>query len=315
MSTVLRDLEGLCAALETEGLAGRLRRQEPLAGYTSYGIGGPADLLLIAESVDEMVRWTQLARSCGVPLLVLGGGTNILVADRGVRGLVILNACAQWSLTDGGLLISESGVKLQSLARESAERAWGGLEWAVGVPGTLGGAIVGNAGAYGGSMSDSVRWVRILLPDGRVEQVDVTAMAYGYRTSALKRVGDRTCRPIVVEAAVQLHREDVELLHERADGYTRKRMEKTPKGRSAGSIFKRTLQYPAGFLIDQAGLKGLTVGGAQVSPLHANFLMNVDGATAEDVRLLIAQVQQKVFQTFGQRLEPEIEFVGEWLDS
>jgi UDP-N-acetylmuramate dehydrogenase len=199
------------------------------------------------------------------------------------------------------------------LARWSVEHEWMGLEWAVGVPGTLGGAVVGNAGAYGGSMSDIVRWATLLRPDGTVERVDVEALEYSYRTSALKRESHEGRRTVVLEVGMQLTPGDAEALRATVERITEQRKMRTPEGCCAGSIFKRTLQYPAGFLIEQAGLKGYRVGGAEVSPKHANFLMNVDGATATDVKTLIEHVQARVLDAFGQKLDPEIEFVGEWL--
>ncbi|MBN1402044.1 MAG: UDP-N-acetylmuramate dehydrogenase [Anaerolineae bacterium] len=307
-------LEALCATLSAEGYGDRIRRDESVASHTSFEIGGPADLLLVAEELPELVRWLGLARSHGVPCLVIGGGTNILVADAGVRGAVIVNSCQSWCVSQEGLLIAESGAKLADLAQRSILQGWGGLEWAVGVPGTLGGAIVGNAGAYGGCMADSVRWVRWLLPDGRLDQVSVEALEYGYRTSVLKRETRREQRPVVLEAALQLRSEDVAELQRRAADITNMRNEKTPRGRSAGSIFKRTMQYPAGFLIEQAGLKGVSVGGATVSRKHANFVLNTGTASASDVKRLIERIQRQVWEAFGQRLEPEIELVGDWPD-
>jgi UDP-N-acetylmuramate dehydrogenase len=308
-------LEALCAALSAEGYGDRMQRDRPVAAHTSFEIGGPADLLLVAEELSELVRWVGLARAHGVSCLVIGGGTNILVADAGVRGAVIVNSCQGWRVNQDGLLTAESGAKLADVAQNTIREGWGGLEWAVGVPGTLGGAIVGNAGAYGGCMADNVRWVRWLLPDGCVDQVSVEALQYGYRTSILKRETQPEQRPIVLEAALQLRAEDAAELQRRAADFARLRSEKTPRGRSAGSIFKRTMQYPAGFLIEQAGLKGVSIGGAEVSRKHANFLLNTGGASASEVRRLIERIQRQVWEAFGQRLEPEIEFVGDWPDS
>jgi UDP-N-acetylmuramate dehydrogenase len=311
---VMDSLERLADLLSAGGY-GTVRRNEPMAVYTSYGIGGPADLLLVVNRVADLVTCVGLARQAGVPCTVLGGGTNVLVADAGIRGLVLINACEAYSIGQDGLLTAESGARLWDLAHATIEAGWAGLEWAIGVPGTLGGAVVGNAGAYGGCMADIVRWARLLEPDGRAHVVDAAALDYGYRTSALKAQAERALRPIVLEAGMQLQRGDVATLRARADDYSARRLANTPRGNSAGSVFKRTLQYPAGFLIEQAGIKGLRVGGVEVSTKHANFLINVAGATAQDVRNLIKLVQDKVWQSLGQRLECEIEFIGAWDES
>lgn len=327
----MNSLERLGKALSVWSKSGdksgdnRLRFNEPLSQYASFAIGGPADLLIEAHTVDELREWMQMAWAEDVCSLVIGSGTNILVADAGVRGLVIVNKCREFTMdatdrngpTLPGLLIASSGVLLQELARWAVARAWEGLEWAVGIPGTLGGAVVGNAGAYGGCMADIVRWVTLLQPDGSVEQVDGATLDYGYRTSALKLArSDASSRqkrlPVVLEVALQLTLGDAKELAFKAAQTTAQRKVRTPEGRCAGSIFKRTLQYPAGFLIEQAGLKNYRVGGAQVSPKHANFLMNTGDATAADVRALIEKVQQEVWTLFAQRLQPEIEFIGAW---
>ena len=209
-------------------------------------------------------------------------------------------------------MLSESGARLADLARSAVRRGWAGLEWAVGVPGTLGGAVIGNAGAYGGCMADVVCWVEVMKPDGTNTQIEASALAYRYRTSALKQESWSTSRPVVLAAALQLRRSSQDDLARTVAGITRQRDERTPSGNCAGSMFKRTLQYPAGFLIDHVGLKGQRIGGAQVSPKHANFIMNTGGATATDVRRLINRVQDEVWAAFAQRLEPEIEFIGDW---
>ena len=304
--------ERFVQALVEKGYGERLLRDEPMSLHTSFAIGGPADLFLIARRLEELQEWLRMARVEGEPSLVIGRGTNILVADAGVRGLVIANACKGFSLADGGMLIAESGALLRNLAQWSVSQGWAGLQWAIGIPGTVGGAVIGNAGAYGGCMADIVRWATLLRLDGSVERVDAQALDYAYRTSALKRALQHGERSIVLEVALQMAPGDAGLLADEVARITERRRAHTPRGCCAGSIFKRTLQYPAGFLIDQAGLKGYRVGGAQVSPKHANFLMNIDRATAADMKKLIGIVQDKVWDAFAQRLEPEIDFIGEW---
>lgn len=305
-------LERLTALLLTRGYGERLLLQEPLSRYTSFRIGGAADLLVIVRDLEELVACLHLARATDVPALVIGKGSNILVADAGVRGLVIVNRCDRFAMDAGGLLRAESGALLRDLAYWTVEHGWAGLEWAEGIPGTLGGAVVGNAGAYGGCMADIVLWVRLWRPDGSVVQVPGEALEYGYRSSALKRESSLGQRSIVLEVALRLAPGDADVLRERVAAIAARRRERTPIGASAGSIFKRTLQYPAGFLIDRAGLKGCRIGDAEVSEKHANFLMNRGHATAAEMRALIHKVQREVWAVFAQRLEPEIELVGDW---
>jgi len=290
----------------------RIQAGVPLAPYTSFEVGGPADLLVIAEDATQLQQAVALAQEHQVPWTVLGSGTNVLVADEGVRGLVIINATQGLQMAGDGLVVAASGVLLCELARWAVDSGWRGLQWAIGIPGTLGGAVVGNAGAYGGCMADIVRWVRLLRPDGVVERVPVEALAYGYRISALKREHARGICTLVLEAALQLQAGDAAALSAEAAGYVAKRDANTPRGRCAGSMFKRTAHYPAGYLIEKAGLKGQMVGAAQVSPVHANFLMNTGGASAADVRRLIELVQGRVWRLYAQHLEPEVEFVGDW---
>ena len=302
----------LVSALQGAGYGDRLLRDEPMALHTSFGVGGPADLFIRAEHIGELIEWLRLARAHEVPCIVLGGGTNVLVADAGIRGLVILNACEGHTIDEDGRVVAESGVSLRELARHTVAQGWEGLEWAVGIPGTIGGAVVGNAGAYGGYMADVVQEAQLLDADGQVRRVRRNDLGFGYRTSALKRVGAGEQRPIVLEAVMQLRPGDVQELAARAEQVTLQRQARTPRGACAGSMFKRTQNYPAGFLIEQAGLKGLQIGGAQISPQHANFFMNCGNASAQDVVRLIEIAQEQVWRDFQERLEPEIELIGAW---
>lgn len=306
------DLREFVKELRQEGYGERVEVKASLSRYTSLGIGGPADILVEANGVQEMEHLAEMAREADVPFLVLGGGTNVLIADAGIRGLVIVNACRGFSWEREGLLVAHSGTLLTKLARWTVLQGWSGLEWAVGIPGTLGGAVVGNAGAYGGDMARTVRWVDVLNADGTVERLYVEELGYDYRTSSLKRGGTERHPRIVLDVALRLEPADSEVLQKKVSRITRRRKMHTPEGRSAGSVFKRTMQYPAGFLIDQAGLKGLCVGDAEISTKHANFFMNTGRATAADMRELIEQAQREVREAFSQELEPEIEFLGEW---
>lgn len=310
----MKEVRALRAALEGKGYGARLMCDEPLARYTSFGIGGPADLLLVVRRLDELIEAATLAREAGVPWRVVGNGTNILVADSGIRGLVIVNECRHYYLDEAnGLLRAESGMPLGELAKEVSYAGWAGLAWAVGIPGTVGGAVVNNAGAYGGCVADILSEVTVLR-DGLVERVCRDDLAYTYRDSALKRDPGCGASCIVLEAAFWLSRADRDELVGEVTSILAQRSNRIPPGRSAGSVFKRTAHYPAGFLIEQAGLKGKRIGDAQVSRQHANFLMNVGEASANDMRALIQLVQREVLERFGESLEPEIQFIGEWDD-
>jgi len=286
---------------------------EPMALHTSFRIGGPADLYAVATSAQELVELVSLAREHDIPYLIIGRGTNILVSDRGIRGLVIENKTEGFRFEEDATLRAESGALLRDLALGSARRGLGGLEWAVGIPGSVGGAIVGNAGAYGGYVGDVVRRVTVLAPDGEVRELAARELGFGYRTSRFKEqgIGDRG-REVILWAEFALRPEPAEALLERMADYTRRREAKQPTEPSAGSIFKRTEQYPAGFLIEQAGLKGMRIGGAQISPKHANFIVNLGEARASDVKALIDLAREAVYREFGIELELEIELVGEW---
>ena len=305
-----------CASLEAllreAGYGERLRFQEPLAGYTSFAIGGPADLLLVVREVDELAEVTALARRTGIPWRVLGSGTNVLVADRGIRGLVVINECREYGVSEDGTLRAESGALLTEVARTVSAQGWAGLSWAAGIPGTIGGAVVNNAGAYGGSMAESVVSAAMLNAQGDVEEWSAARLGYSYRSSVLKSDPECGRSLIVLRVTLGLHAGDAEELCAQVKHTEAQRGVRIPSGCCAGSVFKRTLQYPAGFLIEQAGLKGRRIGGAEVSPQHANFIMNVDSATAADVKALTEMIQQQVLQAFGLQLETEIQFIGEW---
>jgi len=294
--------------------ADRLRVDEPMAEHTSYRIGGPADLYVVAESGDELAQLIVLAGEHNVPVFVMGRGTNILVADAGIRGLVIeLRARqAHYSTCDGETILrAEAGANLREIAGESVARGLAGIEWAVGIPGSVGGAVVGNAGAFGGYMSDVVRSLTVLEASG-VREMSAAEARFDYRTSRFKIGSKAAGREIILAAEMVLRPEPVAVLEERVAEYTRRREERQPAEPSAGSVFKRTAQYPAGFLIEQAGLKGARRGEAMISPKHANFIVNLGRARATDVKALIELAQETVLREFGERLELEIELVGEW---
>lgn len=296
---------------EIPGAKGRLRRKALLAPYTTYRIGGPADLLYEAATTADLEEAWQLAHEHGVGCLVLGRGSNVLVADKGVRGLVILNRCTGLEVDPGGVLRVASGTLLSEVAEQTAAEGWAGLEWSVGIPGSVGGAIVGNAGAHGGYVGDALQSVTV-LDHGEVRTLSGPELGMGYRTSRFKSIPNHNGRPVILEATFALRPADPRALARQMAEWLQWRADRHPLEPSAGSVFKRTAQYPAGFLIEQADLKGRRRGGAQVSPKHANFIVNLGTATADDVRGLVEEVREAVEARFGVRLELEIELVGEW---
>lgn len=286
-------------------------KDAPLARYTSARIGGPADWLAVVESVEALIETVRVARERGLAWRVLGSGSNVLVADAGVRGVVIVNRARRVVLEETGRVYAESGANLSSLARSCIAHGLAGLEWAVSVPGTVGGAVVGNAGAHGSDVAQGLRHAEVLEPDGRVTEWPVEKFEYGYRDSLLKRWA-HPAAPVVLGATFALTPGDPAELVAQADGFVAQRKRTQPPGASMGSMFKNPVGDYAGRLIEAAGLKGTRVGGAQISPVHANFVVNVGHARAADVKALIDLAREQVRKRFGVELELEIELVGEW---
>lgn len=293
-------------------LGDRLLPGEPLARYTAARLGGPADWLYIArQSTDELVEVVTTAWEQAIPVRVLGGGANVLVSDAGVRGLVVINRVnevtfGEWH--EGRNVAVTSGVGLTVLAHKCQARGLAGMEWAVSVPGTLGGAVVNNAGAHGGDMARVVRDVVVLDAERGPKLMTQADMDYGYRHSCLKARSDR--RFLVLMALLALEPDDPQAIQARMQSYIAYRKQTQPPGASLGSIFKNPPGDYAGRLIEAAGLKGYRVGAAQVSPVHANFFINTGQALADDYYQLIRLVQQRVEQESGIRLEPEVELLG-----
>jgi len=303
-----QDLHSLA---QERGLAAGLSLEEPLSKHTSYRIGGPADFFAAVENVDQLCSWVELARELEQPLLVMGQGTNLLVADRGYRGLVILNRCRDFTVDPASHHVrAEAGVFLAQLARQSAENGSGGLEWAIGIPGTVGGAIVNNAGAYDGDMAGVIRRVSVLDHRGQIRDLAPGDLELGYRTSRFRETASK--EEIILSTDLQLVPEETAVLRKRMDDYMARRREAQPRGPSAGSVFKNPPGLKAGQLIDEAGLRGKRVGDAQISPKHANYIINTGRARAEDVLQLINEVQDRVQRLCGVELELEIELVGSW---
>ena len=295
--TLLRELRRALPALE-------LKQEEPLRNYTSFGIGGPAEILLLPSSGEELAALCALVRSLGVKPLLLGNGTNVLAPDEGVAGVVIITRRAQETERQGEKLIASCGASLTKLAAFAAEEGLTGLEFAYGIPGTLGGALIMNAGAYGGEMKDVT--ARVTYLDGELRQQSAAgeALDFRYRHS---RFGPED---VVLRAELMLQPGDREAIKARCRELTEKRKASQPlELPSAGSAFKRPREGYAAALIDQAGLKGYAVGGAQVSEKHAGFVVNRGGATASDVKKLLEDVQKAVYDRSGILLEPEIKIL------
>jgi UDP-N-acetylmuramate dehydrogenase len=294
----------------------RLKIDERLARYTTARIGGPADLLIEAISAEDLQASVLAARRTASPIFILGGGANVLVSDAGVRGLTIVNKAKRIEFRDGGQVWCESGTVLPTLARECIARGLAGLEWAVGVPGTIGGAVVGNAGAHGRDTAADLISATILNEQGEVIEWSNAELAYEYRSSRIKR-GLRQSKTksapyVVLAARFQLTSADRSELEQKAAEFNEYRRRTQPPGASLGSMFKNPIGTAAGRLIDQAGLKGTRIGDAEISAVHGNFFVNRGSARAADVKALIDLAAAKVKEQFGIELELEIELVGDW---
>jgi len=299
---------------------GALKESEPLSRYTSTRIGGPAEFLVTAESADQLAEMVRTAWHFGLKTFVMGSGSNILVSDSGVRGMVVVNRAQGIEFREAGeplTVRAESGALFGSVARQCVERGWAGLEWAVPVPGTVGGAVYGNAGAHHGETGRHLRMAEILQPDGMVRTWTREELAFGYRSSALKRHGldqtnGRVPSNVLLAAEFELTRSDSGKLQAKVDEFIARRKRTQPPGASMGSVFKNPPGDHAGRLLEAAGLKGRRIGNAEISPQHANFVINLGGARASDVFALIHLAHDGVKETSGVDLELEVELVGEW---
>ncbi len=291
-------------------LGDKVKENVALAPYTSARIGGPADVLITAESADELARIIKLLWKLDIDHIMLGGGSNVLVSDKGVRGVVVLNRAKAVRFHNGDepSVLVESGVIFSNLANRCAAKGFGGLEWAATVPGTLGGAVYGNAGAFGGDMVGNLLWAELLTENGR-EKFTVEQMGYGYRTSILKR-GEIDA--VVLSAQLSLKNSTKEEATVKIEQFSAHRKATQPPGASMGSMFKNPNGDYAGKLIEAAGLKGKRIGNAEISPLHGNFFINHANTKAEDIRALIQLVQKTVKEKHSVELELEIELIGEW---
>jgi UDP-N-acetylmuramate dehydrogenase len=288
----------------------RLQENVILAPFTSARIGGPADALITVKSADELAETVARLWEMGVAYTLFGGGSNVLVSDRGVRGVVILNRAKEVRFDSGDQpkVWAEAGAGFSSLAQRAAEEGLSGLEWAAAVPGTVGGAVYGNAGAFGGDMAGNLVYAELLTENGR-ERWPVEKMEYGYRTSVLKR---STLKFVILAAEMRLSHSTKEAVRFKIDEFVSKRKSTQPPGASMGSMLKNPPGDFAGRLIEAAGLKGTRIGNAEISSVHGNFFVNHGDTKASDVRELIELTQKTVEEKFGVKLELEIEMIGEW---
>ncbi|HCY88323.1 MAG TPA: UDP-N-acetylenolpyruvoylglucosamine reductase, partial [Desulfobacteraceae bacterium] len=283
-----------------------------LSRYTSFRVGGPADVLAIPERVDTLVALLKTARTARVPVTVLGGGTNTLVTDSGIRGLVIvltgLKTTPEFAAKKDQIrLTAMAGEKLGKLCRMSAEKGYAGLEWAAGIPGTLGGAIMMNAGSHGSDMAAIVGSVDILNPDTlEINTLNAGDLNFSYRSLDL---GGR----IILSATLQLTPAAADRVKAAFETNLKAKNTSQPVSKASGGCFFKnpSPDKPAGLLIEQAGLKGTTYGGAMVSDLHANFIINHDNADCSDITTLAANVQERVFEKFNIKLEAEVKTIGD----
>ena len=282
---------------------------EPMKNHTTFRIGGPADALALPKTPEEVAEVVHFCHEHAQPYYVLGNGSNLLVSDEGYRGLVLqLYRNFNDIQVNGETITVQSGAMLAAVARTAYQTGLTGLEFASGIPGTIGGAVVMNAGAYGGEMKNVLKEVTVLTKEGEVLVIPAKALELGYRTSVIPKNGW-----IVLGAVLQLKKGDQEQILARMEELKEQRITKQPLDLpSAGSTFKRPEGYFAGKLIMDTGLRGFQVGGAQISEKHCGFVVNTGDATAEDVKNLIEEVQRRVREKFGVTLEPEVKFLGEF---
>jgi UDP-N-acetylmuramate dehydrogenase len=305
MAVLARSIDVLYAKL-----GDRVKENVSLAPYTSARIGGPADILITADSADDLAQIVKLLNKQDMEYILLGGGSNVLVSDRGMRGVVVLNRAkgVRFHNGDQPSVTVESGVIFSNLANRCASKGLAGLEWAATVPGTIGGAVYGNAGAFGGDMAGNLIWAELLTENGR-ERFTAEQMGYGYRTSKLKR-GEMD--GIVLLAELALKNSTKEEVTVKIEQFSAHRKLTQPPGASMGSMFKNPEGDYAGRLIEAAGLKGTRIGNAEISPVHGNFFINHANTKAEDIRALIVLAQKIVKEKLGVTLELEVELIGEW---
>ena len=286
------------------GIKGEITFNEPLAPYTSLQIGGPADVLVVPRDLDDLSRLARQAKVGKVPLFVMGG-TNVLIRDGGVRGIVIqMTRFNKIRMEPNEVLYAQAGVRMPTLLGYAVRHSLSGLEWAAGIPGTVGGGVVTNAGTKLGEMSDVLIEIELVTDQGKIRRVEASQLAFAYRYA-------RVPKRIILGAWLQLSQATKKQVESLTKNYLRYRKETQPLTQpNAGSIFKNPPEATAGSLIEQVGLKGTKIGGAQISPKHGNFIVNTGNARATDVIRLIQKVQRMVASKIGVRLQRELKIVG-----
>lgn len=286
----------------------QVRKDEPMSRHTTFRIGGPADYFVCPDR-EQIAEVLAVAKKCGMAITVIGNGSNLLVGDKGIRGLVVeIGSAMNQIMVDKNHITAGAGALLSQVAAKAAAAELGGMEFAAGIPGSVGGAVTMNAGAYGGEMKDILRTVTVLTPEGELKTLDVSEMDLSYRHSCVPEQ-----QYIVLEAEIELGYKPEEEIRAQMEELRNKRIEKQPlEYPSAGSTFKRPEGYFAGKLIMDAGLRGYRVGDAQVSEKHCGFVINRKNASAQEVRQLMQDVQDKVKAQFGVMLEPEVKMLGEF---
>ena len=287
----------------------RVLLDEPMKQHTTFRVGGNADYFVIPQSAEEVKNIVALCKEADMPYYILGNGSNLLVGDKGYRGVIIqIYKEMNHIRIEDDKVFAQAGALLSRVGTATLEAELTGFEFAAGIPGTVGGAVVMNAGAYGGEMKDIIASATVLTQDGDIIAINKEDLELGYRTSVIAKKGY-----VVLEAEYQLQKGDKEAIRARMDELKVQRVTKQPlEYPSAGSTFKRPEGYFAGKLIQDAGLRGFQVGGAEVSEKHCGFVINKDQATAADIQELIRQVSDKVMQEFGVKLEPEVKTLGEF---
>ena len=288
----------------------RILEQEPMSRHTTFRVGGPARLFLEIATQEELKSTIQLLNDAGETYYLLGNGSNLLVSDKGYDG-IILHLAKEFNhieTKDNHIMYCEAGATLAAIARVALAQSLTGFEFAAGIPGTLGGAVVMNAGAYDGEMKQVITSVRLMTPQGEIVEKSCEEMHFAYRHSLLKEEAH-----IVLGASIQLERGQQEEIRLKMEDLAARRKDKQPlEYPSAGSTFKRPEGYFAAKLIQDAGLRGFQCGGAQVSEKHCGFVVNKGNATATDIYILIQEIQAKVWSSFGVKIEPEVIMLGDF---
>lgn len=305
-----------------------IQKKAPLRGYTTLKAGGPADFFVVATCADDLAAIASAAQQEDIKTTPLGWGSNVLPSDKGVPGLVVLNLARRIVVAKTGEVLADSGCGFQELFLKTAQAGLRGLEFAVGIPGTLGGALVSNAGAYRSCVSEFLTGLEIVV-HGERQWVEPNWMHFSYRDSVLRR--PHPPQATIVRVRMQLPVGNPKLIYDEAREYQRQRISKQPPPASAGSFFKNVNDHvlaasldtlppgpkangvvPAGYLIEGAGLKGFRLGGAMLGQRHANFILNVGNASASDIRRLAGYARSKVFDKYGVELEEEVLYLGDW---